>query len=402
MSATRAASRVDGIMGVLPIITHRIGKRINRLEQLITLLLSISGLGMALLVLRKYRIAAIDGYFSIWLLVGLLSGMLLLMQTITYYADWNNPVFNLLSLLFYVFLIAVPPMVYMHLLQVIKPDPAVFFLNSYHLLPAAVLLIVNVFGFLVITFGTPASVFHTYVEEIVFFVNFTIITFFFILQNIFYVSQCYRLWRATTTTDNVPLSAPNWTKVYIGAYVVFIAAAYIQQIVYKGYTGWTLTSIFGIYGLFLIRHHRRRPAEAFAFIHHASQFIERKKSDDEPLIDEDMAGKLHERLMQVIRDDKIYLQPDLSLSALSKAVDTNDKYLRYVLSRTHASGFVSFVNHYRIEDAKTMLSDEAYSIYTVESIGQMAGFKSKSSFYSAFKDETGMTPFQYRQEQASN
>lgn len=356
-------------------------------------------MGAAFWAVRKEANGEVSGHWGVWSLVGLLSGTLLLMQVITYYAVWTNPVFNLLSLLFYVLLIGLPPLVYVYLRQVLGQDTDDAW-SFPHFLPSGVLLVVNVFGFLVITFGKPESIFHTYVEEIVFFVNFTIITFFFILQNVFYVYLCHQL-LARTKGDDVPPDAHIWSRLHILGYLGFIAAAYFQQISFRGYTGWTLSGIFGLYCLFLIRQHHRQPHAAVAYIKALTQPTDRKKTDDEPLIDEDMVGKLQEKLMHVIREDKIYLQPDLSLSALSKAVDTNDKYLRYVLSRMHASGFVSFVNHYRVEDAKVLLTDDEYNIYTVESIGQMAGFKSKSSFYAAFKEETGMTPFQYRQEQAA-
>ncbi|MEZ4988089.1 MAG: helix-turn-helix domain-containing protein [Saprospiraceae bacterium] len=120
--------------------------------------------------------------------------------------------------------------------------------------------------------------------------------------------------------------------------------------------------------------------------------------DEEPLIDEELTERILEKLNTIMEEDKVFRQPDLSLSGLAKKLDTNDKYLRYVLGKTYTSGFVSFVNQYRVEDAKRMLVEVDYDIYTVESIGQMSGFKSKSSFYTAFKEATGKTPFQYRQE----
>ena len=102
------------------------------------------------------------------------------MQVITYYADWQNPLYNLLSLLFYVVLISVPPFMYVYLRQALPQEQLEHrdLEQLRHFLPSIVLLVINIFGFLVIVFGNPNSVFHQHTEQIVFFVNFTIITFF--------------------------------------------------------------------------------------------------------------------------------------------------------------------------------------------------------------------------------
>ena len=54
--------------------------------------------------------------------------------------------------------------------------------------------------------------------------------------------------------------------------------------------------------------------------------------------------------------------------------------------------FVSFVNSYRIAEAKKLLLDPNKYNLTIEAIGNESGFKSKSAFNGAFKKITGMTP----------
>ena len=56
--------------------------------------------------------------------------------------------------------------------------------------------------------------------------------------------------------------------------------------------------------------------------------------------------------------------------------------------------FSTFINELRIEKAKEFLT--AKTNYTIEGIGYESGFKSKSTFFTAFKKHTGQTPLEYQ------
>ncbi|HEY6915810.1 MAG TPA: helix-turn-helix domain-containing protein, partial [Paludibacter sp.] len=54
-----------------------------------------------------------------------------------------------------------------------------------------------------------------------------------------------------------------------------------------------------------------------------------------------------------------------------------------VLNTELGNNFFQFVNHYRVEAVKMMLSDPKNK-YSIEAIGYECGFSSKSSFYTVF------------------
>jgi AraC-like DNA-binding protein len=58
--------------------------------------------------------------------------------------------------------------------------------------------------------------------------------------------------------------------------------------------------------------------------------------------------------------------------------------------------FTSFVNSYRISDAKSILVDKRYQDLNIEEVSDMVGFANRQSFYAAFYRFTGITPRQYR------
>ncbi len=108
----------------------------------------------------------------------------------------------------------------------------------------------------------------------------------------------------------------------------------------------------------------------------------------------EMFQVLKEKLVRFMDEEKPYLDQDLSILKLAKDLGTNTKYLSYVINKEFNQSFINYVNAYRVQDVKSKLK-EGNLTFTIEALGQNAGFKSKSSFNAAFKKYTGTTPSQY-------
>lgn len=94
--------------------------------------------------------------------------------------------------------------------------------------------------------------------------------------------------------------------------------------------------------------------------------------------------------------EKVYLDSSLSLRSLTKKMQSNEKYVSSYINTTYGMSFNSYVNKCRIEEAKALLLEKKNANFTIETIAQMAGFHSKSTFNLAFKKETGLTPSQFK------
>lgn len=102
-----------------------------------------------------------------------------------------------------------------------------------------------------------------------------------------------------------------------------------------------------------------------------------------------------ERAKRMVEDGMLYKKESLTLSELSIMMGTNSKYLSQSINAKLQCSFVDFVNGYRVEEAKRLMLDRTNRSFTLEAIGSLAGFKSKSVFFRAFKKATGMTPNQF-------
>lgn len=111
------------------------------------------------------------------------------------------------------------------------------------------------------------------------------------------------------------------------------------------------------------------------------------------------AEKYLTRLLRYMEAKKPYLDVDLTIQDVAKSLNISRHYLTQVINERLNRNFYQFINEYRIEEVKRLLEDENYKKYTLTAIAFEAGFNSKSSFNSAFKEIAGMTPSEYREKQ---
>ncbi len=117
-------------------------------------------------------------------------------------------------------------------------------------------------------------------------------------------------------------------------------------------------------------------------------------------IDEDRVEKTVSGLKMLMEDDKVYLDPDLTLKKLAGMLRIHNNQLSRIINERFGVSFNDFVNRFRIEEARIMLKDPALSRKNILEIGFMAGFYSKSTFNGAFRKFTGTTPSKYRKEKS--
>lgn len=103
------------------------------------------------------------------------------------------------------------------------------------------------------------------------------------------------------------------------------------------------------------------------------------------------------RAQHLMSAEKPYLNPDFSRQDLAHILGTNKNYLSQALNEAEDGGFRSFINNYRIENAKSILWNLARqsSEIPVSEIWRHTGFSSNQAFYRIFKGATQLTPKEY-------
>ncbi len=95
--------------------------------------------------------------------------------------------------------------------------------------------------------------------------------------------------------------------------------------------------------------------------------------------------------------DKLYLDKDLTLREFASQLGTNQARVSDLLNNELGTTFNDFVNKYRVLEVQHVLKSRTASHLTLQAISENAGFKSKTTFYRAFKKITLQTPNKYLQ-----
>ncbi|RYX93800.1 AraC family transcriptional regulator [bacterium] len=102
-----------------------------------------------------------------------------------------------------------------------------------------------------------------------------------------------------------------------------------------------------------------------------------------------------EKLTKAMLDEKLYLNPTLSLTSLSTYLKLPNHHLTQVFSVQINQTFYQYINSLRIAYACQLLKSEEANM-NFEELADQSGFNSKPSFNRQFKLIMNCTPSEYR------
>lgn len=112
-------------------------------------------------------------------------------------------------------------------------------------------------------------------------------------------------------------------------------------------------------------------------------------------------SKLFSQMQKDIQEHKLFLDPKLSLFKLSLHLKMETSLVSDLINTITDDNFYSFINKMRIQEFKTLIKDQDYSKFDLESLAGFSGFNSKSTFYRVFKELEGCTPKEFMAKELS-
>lgn len=291
------------------------------------------------------------------------------------------------------FSLAFGPLAYFHLLYLKNPKEKFKLNKLLHFLPSVLIdgvLFIIVFLFI----RTHENWAYDNIETIQTFS--LIIISLSLLQLSFYTYLIYKTVKHIKSLSKEFLLIRKWFKtlslgwfLIIGFFIIVIPIALINiedldehsYLVYKPMGIIIGICIYGLGYLYLLK-----------YMTHINTYIDRLnrlKFSEEDIL------KKKNNLIDVLKKEKLYVNASISVSSLAKYMNWPINDVSLIINETLSTNFNDLINSYRIEAFKNLINNPNNKKYSILGLAKEVGFNSKTSFYRAFKKETGITPSEY-------
>ena len=83
---------------------------------------------------------------------------------------------------------------------------------------------------------------------------------------------------------------------------------------------------------------------------------------------EDEASRILTELEQLMQQQKIFLDPEITIDKLATMINSNRHFVSQVMNERAGQSFYDYINQYRVNEAKRLLLDPEYSNQKIASI----------------------------------
>ena len=118
-----------------------------------------------------------------------------------------------------------------------------------------------------------------------------------------------------------------------------------------------------------------------AAVHQHSDSGQKTEKYKKSSLEAEQLSSIFEKVKHVLRNQKLYLKNDLTLTQLSAAVGIPRHQLSQAINSCYNGNFFDLINDYRVDAFKQFASQSDKKHLSLLGIAQEAGFNSKASFY---------------------
>ncbi len=134
----------------------------------------------------------------------------------------------------------------------------------------------------------------------------------------------------------------------------------------------------------------------YGFIHpEVFRYFEKEKYERSSL-SRSAAGSILDAVKKYFEDEKPFLDSDLKMTDVAGKLNLSPHHISQAINELEKVNFSDFVNQYRVAEAQRILTDSNPINLKLIQVAFDSGFNNKTSFHSAFKKITGLSPTNYR------
>jgi AraC-like DNA-binding protein len=220
------------------------------------------------------------------------------------------------------------------------------------------------------------------------------------IYRVFKMYGQYRIWIKTQFSDIESVSF-KWFRNLLIVLVLDWAVSLIKLVIISNFTlkfeqDWwdNLVGVVLIYYVSITGYAQVQPTTGLVFKEeeHKPENIQKEKFEEGEL------SIWKTKILKLMQDEKLYLQPELNLSDIANRLKTNISVLSGVVNNAFGKNFNDFVNEYRVNEFKERILLPENKNITLLGIAFDCGFNSKATFNRAFKKFTGKSPKDFLEE----
>ena len=141
---------------------------------------------------------------------------------------------------------------------------------------------------------------------------------------------------------------------------------------------------------------------SFVIVGKSSFFFEQENKRNEKYkksaLEQQQKEVISQKLQDLMTQEKYYCGNLVSLADMADRIGETPHRVSQVINEKFGVNFFSWMARYRVEEAKKILSGHDARKYKIEEVAEMVGYNSKAAFNKAFKELTGLTPSDYREQ----
>jgi AraC-like DNA-binding protein len=200
-----------------------------------------------------------------------------------------------------------------------------------------------------------------------------------------------------------------WWLRYLLVGLAMMLVLWLNQVLFDISFIITITPFGYLAAVYFVAYFSLRQGEIFAFNQQAMVEIKEiiHEEKEKPIarqsrlsdVDFETAKQKLEQLMTV---DKLFLNSTLGLPELAAKMNASSHQVSYLINEGYGENFFQFINRYRVEEAKRLLTSEMHRHFNMLGIAFESGFNSKTTFNTTFKKVTGFSPSEYQQQREAS
>ncbi len=211
----------------------------------------------------------------------------------------------------------------------------------------------------------------------------------------------YRTWLDQNFSDTEKIKF-DWLRNFLYVFTAILALTatfnltnnFIFKLSYQQFFWLSFANALAIYYLAIAGYLRSQTIELNFTPNETVQIEPETKKNT---LSENDLEKFKARLQNLMQNDKLYLEPNLTLTDLSRQIGVNSTVLSYTINNGFGKNFNDFINEFRIAEVKQKLQNGGTENQTLLAVAFDCGFNSKATFNRAFKKFTGFSPKEFQE-----